>query len=63
MNLPTDDTLWTYTTVTPTISRRDWFAGMAMAALMADYDTVHDTARRCVEYADALIAALDKEAK
>lgn len=54
---------------TPGMSLRDWFAGQALASLLADYDSRHgippyDFMRHCAaaayKVADAMIAARDK---
>lgn len=64
MTQPDDNYAWKVTTV-PALSRRDWFAGMALAAIIANPDgnSLSKLTGWAVEYADALIAALDKETK
>ena len=44
------------------LSKREWFAGLAMQGVIAEGITcVDSTARRAVFFADALIAELNKE--
>lgn len=42
------------------ISRRDYFAGQAINAIMSDGDIIIEPYKRAVEIADAMIAELDK---
>ena len=47
----------------PGMTLRQWYAGQALPGLLdRDWPVPISTARRAVEYADALIAELDREA-
>ena len=44
----------------PGMTLRDWFAGMALAGMLANSDT-HITAATAYDFADAMIAERNKE--
>ena len=50
--------------VSPGLTKREWFAGLAMQSICQDRTAIYDVrsiAKGAVEYADALIEELNKE--